>query len=147
MENIKRKLSYYSFAQQAEETLKGTLLCLRDVKRRYALCSAECFEGAPVSLETWKLQRSKCLEPCKAMHDSFFSVFNTQYKAYSDQAKRCVFNCGTEYPVSKFGEEDLMICEEQCYENLTYGILQLNSELSKIYQESFLERFEGMEEA
>ncbi|CAG9314249.1 unnamed protein product [Blepharisma stoltei] len=141
MDDLKRKLSYYSFTQQCEEELEKGLKILRNVKVKYSKCAESCYSGDPIQLEDWKKVRGNCVKECQEMHDTFFGIFNKKFPNDSNQCKKCVFGCASEYPVSKYGEEDLTICEEKCYEKLLGNLIDMNSSLKETYKSTFLESF------
>ena len=59
-----------------------------------------------------------------------------------DNCLKCVLECDTEHPKSKFGEEDMTICEEKCYENFFYKMQEIKSDLNNIYQSIYLQKYQ-----
>jgi len=49
--------------------------------------------------------------------------------------------CKPNYPVAKFGEEDLRICEEECYEAYFNKLLEVNDKLHHLYESEYMEEF------
>jgi hypothetical protein len=141
MEDIKKKLGYYSFAQLSWEELDKGLHLLRNVKYRFCKCSENCYSQPEVAFNDWKRIRGDCIQRCQQAHDKIFQVFYKEFTAPRDQCLSCVLECGSEYPISKYGEEDMKICEEKCYESLLQKIVDLNSQLNSSYQSIYLEKF------
>lgn len=50
--------------------------------------------------------------------------------------------CKPNYPVAKFGEEDLRICEEECFESYFLRLKEGYRGLLEVYEDQFFEDFE-----
>ena len=88
--------------------------------------------------------RTSCVNECQVVHDQVFQPFSEKFPVARDTCLACVMECGTEYPVSKFGEEDMKICEEKCFEVLYNQVVSINSDINLKYQETFLEKYKNL---
>lgn len=141
MERAKDKLGYTSFGEKAWEELENCLRLLRNVKLRFCDCSESCFEKPEVDLKSWKEVRLGCLEECQIPHNGFFDVFNEKFPQYRDSSTRCIYQCESEYTQTKYGEEDMTICEEKCYEVMFNNLLGLKKDLNDQYLKIYVEKF------
>lgn len=141
MADISEKLSHSSFRQKGSEELDKAMQLLRRVKYRFGLCGESCFSKPEVKLEDWQEARKPCLTDCQAIHDSIFSEFIQGYMRIRDRCVKCAYACAAEYPVSKFGEEDMRICEEKCYETYNEELKETNVRLHQKYEQVYLEKF------
>lgn len=141
MDKVKDKLGYTSFAEKAWQELEECLRLLRNVKLRFCQCSENCFDQPEVDLKNWKDLRMSCLEECQSPHNAIFDIFNKKFPQNRDSSTRCIYQCESEFAQSKFGEEDMTICEEKCYEVMLSNLQGLNQDLNDQYRKIYIEKF------
>ncbi|OMJ83193.1 hypothetical protein SteCoe_15975 [Stentor coeruleus] len=140
-EDVKGKLAYESFPERSWEEIDKSLHLLRDVKYKFTRCAEECYSQGPENLSIWENVRNSCVQTCQNAHDSIFSVFTSNFSPNRDTCLHCALDCGTEYPISKYGEEDLRICEEKCYEKFYKDMVEMNQALENKYQSVYLQKY------